>query len=53
MRDLNYESLECTEGEYQEFIFITQDRCLKQSVLKPTWADRILDIVLYAILNCS
>ena len=51
MRDFNHghiqwKSLESTEGEDQQFLFLIQDSFLTQPVLEPTRGDNVLDIVL-------
>ena len=43
---IQWKSLESTEGEDQQFLFLIQDSFLIQHVLEPTWGDNVLDIVL-------
>ena len=43
---IQWKSLESTEGEAPQFLFLIQDSCLTQHVLEPTRGDNVLDIVL-------
>ena len=43
---IQWESLESTGDEDQQFLFLIQDSFLTQPVLEPTVGDNVLDIVL-------
>ena len=43
---IQWKSLESTEGEDQQFLFLIQDSFLTLHVLEPTRGENVLDIVL-------
>ena len=42
---IQWNSLESTEGEDQQFLFLIQDSFLTQHVLEPTRGENVFDIV--------